>query len=130
MAYEHPKLNTLSGGWYAVFPDGNVITEEDMPWLEVPNKNTIKLMGLKRHNKFYEFAGKEIYASPGETHVREIIINPTDGLAVTKQSLVGWFIGWYEPDGKVLMRVDAESGALVKEKIPYGRESDNQDTPS
>lgn len=127
MPYDHPKLNLLGGGWYAVFKDGSVITEEDMPWLEVPNKKDIKLMGLKRHNKYYEIEDKDIFAAPGETHVREIIINPTDGVAVTKQSLVGWFIGWYEPDGKVLMRVDAITGQITQEKIPYGSEARGQE---
>jgi hypothetical protein len=122
MVYSHPKLNLLQGGWYVVFKDGNVITEEEMSWIEVPNKKQIQIMGLKRHNKYYEIEGKEVYTPPGETHFREIIVNPGTGYAVTKQDIVGWNIGYYTPEGKMIMRVSAIDRSVTTELIPYDKE--------
>ena len=67
-------------------------------------------MGLKRHNKYYEIAGKENYLPPGETHLREVIINPQIGKdVVTKNTLVGWYIGYYEGNNKKVLRVFKDS---------------------
>lgn len=123
MPYNHPKINVLEGGWYAVMQDGSVYTESEMAWSQVPNKKNIKLMGLKRMNKHYELEGKEIYCPPGETHMRELTINNGSGNSVTTQTLVGWFIGYYESDGKNLLRVDANTGKMWYDKIPYDKDS-------
>lgn len=116
MPYSHQKINLLEGGWYVVFEDGSVITEAEMPWVMVPNKKNIKIMGLKRHNKHYEIEGKRNYIAPGETHLRELAINNGTGVSVTKQTLVGWFIGYYEGIKKILWRVDFETGKFTKEE--------------
>lgn len=118
MPYNHEKINILDGGWYIVFNDGSVITEQEMSWIEVPNKRDIKLMGLKRHNKQYEIEGKENYIAPGETHYREIIVSPPDGHAITKQSLIGWFIGYCDKEGKTILRVSAIDRSAVMEVMP------------
>ena len=123
MAYNHQKINLLSGGWYCVFNDGSVITEDEMDWIQVPNKKNIKIMGLKRMNKHYELEGKESYCAPGESHMRELTINRGDGqIAITKQTRVGWFIGYYDKTCKVLLRVSAIDGKLTTEEIPYKQE--------
>jgi hypothetical protein len=119
MPYNHYKINILEGGWYAVYSNGEVVTEDEMPWLQVPNKKDIKIMGLKRMNKHYELEGKENFCPPGETHMRELIINPGEGMAVTKQTLVGWYIGYYDKVGKVITRINAQTGVLNTEIIPY-----------
>ncbi len=119
MVVSHPKINLLEGGWYAVYKSGQVITEAEMPWVNVPNKKDIKLMGIKRMHKHLELEGKKNFCPPGETHVREIIVNPGNGVAVTKQSLVAWFIGYYEKDHKVIIKIDAETGKVSTEKIPF-----------
>jgi hypothetical protein len=121
MIFNSPKLNLLQGGWYVVFKDGSVITEEDMSWVEVPRKKDIQIMGLKRHNKYYEIEGKETYTAPGETHFREIIVNPGTGYAVTKQDLISWNIGYYAPEGKVIMRVSATDKSVTTEVVPYNK---------
>jgi hypothetical protein len=118
MVLEAPQVNTLEGGWYVQFKSGDVITEAEMDWIQVPNKKDIKLMGLKRMHKRYEIENKT-FCSPGETHMREIIVNPGGSVALTKQTLVSWFIGYYEQDGKVIVRIDATTGKVTTEKIPY-----------
>ena len=120
MPYNHPKLNLLPGGWYIVYKNGEVTTEaEEIPWSLVPNKKDIQIMGLKRHNKYLELEGKESYIPPGETHMRELCINPGTGYAVTKQTLQGWFIGFYDVDKKIIHRIDALTGAFTTEEAPY-----------
>jgi hypothetical protein len=116
---EHNKLNLLDSGWYVIYKDlQTIITEEDMSWLQVPNKKDIKVMGLKKHNKYYELVDKEYFIPPGETHCREIIVNPGTEFAVTKQTLIGWFIGYYEKNIKVLLRVSAIDRSVTTEKVP------------
>lgn len=118
MPYNHSKINALQGGWYVVFYSGEVITEDDqIPWVMVPNKKLIKIMGLKRHNKYIEIEGKENYLAPGETHCREIMINPGTEIAVTKQTLQGWFIGYYDGNRKIIKRVNADTGKITEEYI-------------
>lgn len=119
MPYNHNKVNELAGGWYAVFKDGSVITEEDMSWIEIPSKINIKLVGLKRHNKYYELEGKLAYLPPGETHMRELSMSVQSGVAVTKQSLIGWYIGYYDIDARVYWRVDAITGNFTEERVLY-----------
>lgn len=118
MVYSSPKINTLTGGFYAVFKDGSVITEDEMPWVSVPNKKDIVIMGLKRHNKHFELRDK-VFGPPGEQHMRELAINNGTGVGVTKQSLVGWFLSYYTPTAKVYFRVDAITGKAWEEEVPY-----------
>lgn len=121
MPYNHPRLNYLRGGWYVVFEDGSVLTEEEMPWIKVPNKKNIKLMGLKRHNKYYELEGKENYIPPGETHMKDLSFG--DGkLRITKSTLISWYIGFYDTVGKNYLRVCSKTGKVTREVIPYEKE--------
>lgn len=120
MPYNHHKINELDSGWYVVFKDGSVITEAEMSWISVPHKKDIQIMGIKRMNKHYEISGKDSYCPPGETHCRELCLAPGDGkVAVTKQTRVGWYIGYYDQSCKVLTRISAVDGSIVTEKIPY-----------
>lgn len=119
MAYKHDKINKLEGGWYIVYKNGNVITERDMPWVQIPNKKDIDIMGLKWRNRYIELKGKDSYVPPGETQMRELSVSDGSKVQVTKQSLVGRFIGYYDKDYKVISRIDHSTGKLTTEKIPY-----------
>jgi hypothetical protein len=119
MVYSHEKINLLDGGWYVVYKDGSVISEKEMPWIKVPNKKNIKIMGLKWRNRQVEFKDKENYIPPGETHMRELALAGGKKIKVTKESIVGRFIGYYEKDHKVVARIDLNTGKFVKEKVFY-----------
>jgi hypothetical protein len=120
MPYNHNKINVLDSGWYVVYKNGEVITQaEDISWIQIPNKKDIKIMGLKRHNKHLELEDKETYIAPGETHLRELCINPGTGFAVTKNTLQGWFIGYYDKNCKVIHRINAETGEYTVDEVPY-----------
>ena len=116
MGYSHEKINQLEGGWYVVFSDGSVITENDMIWVQVPNKKDIQIMGLKWRNKCFELKDKDSYIPPGETHMRELSGAGDGKIQVTKQTLVGRFIGYYDEDCKVLSRIDTSSGEFTTER--------------
>lgn len=122
MVYSDPKIDRLSGGWYAVYKDGKVVTQEEGPWCLVTNKKNIQILGIKKFNKCYELIGKENYLPPGETHCRELCVNPGTGIAVTKQTLVGWYIGYCEKDGKVILRINAKDKQSWIEKVPFNKE--------
>jgi len=117
MPYNHPKLNLLEGGWYVVFNNGEVFTEPEGQWSVVPNKKDIKIMGLKRHNKYFELEGKESYLPPGESHLKELTLGA--GNMRTVDSLIGWFIGYYGDKGKIYLRVDSKTGKSIEEVVPY-----------
>jgi hypothetical protein len=119
MVFAHPKINTLEGGWYVVYGDGSVVTENDMPWIKVPNKTDIKIMGLKWRHKHFELEGKKAYVAPGETHMRELSMRDTGKVSISKPSVVGRFIGYYDTDKKVITRVDLTSGKFITEEVPY-----------
>jgi len=116
MPISHEKVNILAGGFYCQFKDGSVITEEEMPWIEVPNKKDIVVMGLKRHFKHYELQNK-VFGPPGETHMRELALASGEGEVQTKQTLVGWFLSYYENNHKVFFRVDAITGKFWEDKV-------------
>jgi hypothetical protein len=118
MPYNHEKINQLTGGWYVVLKDGTVHTQQETDWTSIPNKKDIKVMGLKRMNKHYELQDKAAYCPPGETHMKELAIG-TQELMVTKDDLVGWYIGHYTDQGKEITRINATDGSIVKEVIPY-----------
>lgn len=120
---EHNKLNILNSGWYVIYNDLSIVTEEEMSWLEVPNKKDIKVMGLKKHNKYYELVDKYNFIPPGETHCRELKVNPGTGFAVTTQTLIGWFIGYFDKSDKVLLRVSAIDRSATTERIPMNSEN-------
>lgn len=121
MVWNHEKINNLTGGWYVVFKDGSVITEEEMPWIQVPNKKDIKIMALKRHQKHYELQDK-LFGPPGETHVRELSIASGEELQVTKQTLVGWFLTYYTDTHKVFFRVFVDSKTPVEDQVPLNQQ--------
>lgn len=117
--FPHEKINQLTGGWYAVFNDGTVVTEEEMPWSMVEGKKNVRLIGLKWRHKAYELEGKESYVPPGETHLRDISIGSDNEIRITKSSLVSRFIGYYDTDCKVIVRVDTDTGKFYEERISY-----------
>lgn len=117
MPCSHPKVNLLTGGWYIQYKNKDVLTEGEVSWTLVPNKKDIILMGLKRHNKLYELENKT-FGPPGETHVRELAI-ASGGLQVTKQSLVGWYLTYYTQTHKVFFRVEASTGKVWEDAIPF-----------
>lgn len=118
MPYSAEKINLLSGGWYVVMHSGQVYTQEETDWTSIPNKRDIRLVGLKRMNKHYEIEGKDAYCPPGETHMKELSIGSKE-LMVTKDDLIGWYIGHYTSQGKEITRISAIDGTIVKEIIPY-----------
>jgi len=120
MPYNSEKINLLPGGWYCVLNDGTVHTEEEIAWLDIPNKRDIKLVGLKRMNKYFELENKQPYFAPGETHMKELTLVETQ--LVTKSTLVGWFIGYYDGAEKVYWRVDAETGKNWYERVSIGQQ--------
>lgn len=117
MVISNNKVNLLMGGWYVQFKDGSVITESEMVWHKVPNKKDIVLMGLKWRNKHYEITNKLAYIPPGEKHRKDLTLAQNRMRTVTTK--VGKFIGYYDKDHKVIIRVDYKTGKFSKEILPY-----------
>ena len=131
MTLHHPKLKDLqNGGWYVLFHDGTVITENDMSWIKVPNKKDIRLMGLKWRHKQCEIEGKDNYLPPGQTHCRNFSVNSGNEIQISKQNILSRTIGYYDTDRKVIYRVDVNTGKFVIEEIMYDPSKSPEDGPS
>lgn len=119
MIHSHiPKINLLEAGWYVIYQDGTCVTENEMLWTQVPNKNNIKVMGLKWRHKYFELENKAPYVPPGETHFREIAVSSAQ-LQVSEPSITARYIGYYGPKGKIITRVELATGKFITEEIPY-----------
>ena len=67
MIFNSKKIDNISFGWYAVFKDNSVITELDnLPWIKVPKKKDIVILGLKCRHRHAELIDKAAYAPPRE----------------------------------------------------------------
>lgn len=117
MVVNHPKVNRLMGGWYIQYEDGGVVTQDELIWSKVPNKKNIKIMGLKWRHKHYELSDKLAYIPPGETIKKDLSISRNSLKTVSNK--VGRFIGYYDEDHKVIIRVNIETGKFTKEVVPY-----------
>jgi hypothetical protein len=124
MPIQHEKVNLLEGGWYVVYTDGTVKTMDEVgTWIKVPNKSEISIMGLKCRSKVYELKKKDNnpFLPPGRTEMREISVEQTGEIKVTKSPIMGWFIGYYDTDTeeKVIVRANKVTGKFSVERASY-----------
>lgn len=114
------EVNILSAGWYCLMQDNTVFTEDMIDWINVPNKNQIQLMGMKRMHKFFEITGKAPYINPGVTKYLDLKVAANSNVPqVTANTTHSYFIGYYDTDCKVIHRVRVSDGYFSIEKEPY-----------
>ena len=100
------QMMNLARGWFVVYNNGNVVTEDDTDWDKV-NRGEIKILGLKWFDKFWTLSGKTAYVqfkrgwSP---------FNPNGG--ETPVFCEERCIGYYEGADKVVYRVNEKTGSM------------------
>ena len=106
------KLMNLVRGWFVVYDDGTLVTEDDTNWLKV-KKTKIKVLGLKWHDKFWTIRDKKNYVQfkrgSAPFNLNGGVI-PPEMLRCEERC-----IGYYEGDKKVIYRVNDRTGKMKPE---------------
>lgn len=105
----------MQRGWIAVFKDGEVICEDDMPWIKVPKKKNIRKMILKWDDRFWSFDDKEHYTVPKKRGYIDV------NMGGSSQGIHSRTIGYYDMEEKckVVLRVEETTGKMEYEIEPF-----------
>ena len=100
------QIMNLSRGWFVVYKDGSMVTEDEIDWVNV-NRAEIKVLGLKWFDKFWTLSGKTAYIqfkrgwAPYAPNGGEVPIFCDERC-----------IGYYEGADKVIYRVKERTGKM------------------
>jgi hypothetical protein len=109
------KMMNLSCGWFVVYKDNSVVTEEETDWGKV-RKGEIKMLGLKWFDKFWTISGKTAYIQFKRGSVSFSPSGISRDIRCEERC-----IGYYEGNKKVIYRVNERTGRMT----PEVRGSDN-----
>ncbi len=101
------KLMNLSKGWFVVYTDGSLVTEDDTDWYKV-KRGDIQILGLKWHNKFWTISGKTAYVQFKRGSAGFSPSGAVDTSIVCEERC----IGYYEGTSKVVYRVNEHTGRM------------------
>lgn len=105
------SIMNLSKGWFVVYKDGTVSTEDEVTWNKV-HKDEIKIMGLKWHDKFWTIPDKSPYIPPFK---RGCSTFASSGAVIQEVACIERGIGYYEGASKVIYRVNEFTGKMRME---------------
>lgn len=100
-------LMNLSKGWFVVYNDNSLVTEDSTDWNKV-NRGEIKILGLKWKDKFWTISGKTAYVQFKRGSVG---FSPT-GVVDSNITCEERCIGYYEGSSKVVYRVNERTGQM------------------
>lgn len=101
------KLMNLVKGWFVIYNDGSMVTEEEIDWGKV-DKGKIKTLGLKWYEKFWTISGKTAYI---QFKRGSAPFSPA-GFYETNIRCEERCIGYYEGKDKVIYRVNERTGQM------------------
>lgn len=106
-------LMNLVKGWFVVYKDGTLVTENQCDWNKV-KKPEIHILGLKWGEKYWSIKGKSAYIQfkRGSVPFRPAAISNDPNSDYRCEAR---YIGYYEGAKKVLYRVDELSGRMTLE---------------
>lgn len=107
------KFMNLVFGWFVIYTDGSLITEEDLHWDKV-KKGSIKILGLKWHDKVWTIRDKTawIQFKRGSVPFSITGVNEINHVSCEERC-----IGYYEGDKKVIYRVNNRTGQMRPEVV-------------
>lgn len=100
------KMMNLSKGWFVIYEDGRVVTEDEMDWSKVKRAG-IKTIGIKWYDKIWTLTDQAPYIQfkrgsvPFSLHNEEVEVQCTERC-----------IGYYEGSSKVVYRVNEFTGQM------------------
>lgn len=103
------KLMNLMFGWFVVYNDGTLVTEDDTHWNKV-RKGSIKVLGLKWRDRIWTITGKTAYLQ----FKRGSVPFSPDGF-VGNERCEERCIGYYEGNQKIIYRVNNRTGRMTPE---------------
>lgn len=107
------KMMNLSKGWFVVYADGSVVTEDEVDWQKV-ERNKIKILGLKWHQKFWTIRDKTSYIQFKRASVP---FSPSGICTEEDMRCEERCIGYYEGSSKVIYRVNNHTGQMRPEVL-------------
>jgi hypothetical protein len=102
------SLMNLSRGWFVVYKDNTVQTEDEVTWNKV-RKGDIKMVGLKWFDKFWTIPNKTAYVPPFK---RGTVSDVFPDIQCLERC-----IGYYEGKDKVIYRVNEFTGKMYMQVI-------------
>lgn len=103
------KLMNLVFGWFVVYNDGVLVTEEDIHWSKV-RRGDIKVLGIKWRDRVWTISGKSAYLQ----FKRGSVPFSTSGVS-HDVNCEERCIGYYEGNQKVVYRVNNRTGKMMPE---------------
>jgi len=101
------RLMNLSAGWFVVYKDGTLVTEDEMHWNKV-RKGEIQILGLKWHDKIWTIKDKTAWVQFKRGSVAFSSSGVSDDSFCEERC-----IGYYEGSKKVIYRVSNRTGRMV-----------------
>ena len=110
------RMITMYRGWIAIYSDGRVFCEEDMPWKKLPSKKEIVCVLLKWDDRFWSLDNKQHYMAPSR---REMVVIGAGGISapMTQSRAIGYYD--METKERVVLRVDEATGRMSYETTPF-----------
>jgi len=105
------KFMNLVIGWFVVYKDGNLITEDEMSWNNV-KKGEIRILGLKWHEKVWTIKDKTAWVQ-----FKRGSVPFSPGGINYDIDCEERCIGYYEGAKKVIYRVNNHTGRMRPEVI-------------
>lgn len=103
------NLMNLSRGWFVVYKNGSVVTEDNTEWGAV-RKGDIKVLGLKWFDKYWTISGKTAYLQFKRGSVSISPSGVSSDIACEERC-----IGYYEGSLKVIYKVNERTGRMTQE---------------
>lgn len=101
------KLMNLSRGWFVVYKDGTLVTEDDTAW-ETVDRSNIKVLGLKWLDRFWTIRDKSAYIQFKRGSAPWAPLGGIVPIRCEERC-----IGYYEGKDKVVFRVNEYTGKMT-----------------
>jgi len=105
------RLMNLAAGWFVVFKDGNLVTEDELHWNKV-RKGEIQILGIKWQDKIWTIRDKTAWVQ----FKRGSVPFSTTGVCETV-NCEERCIGYYDGAKKIIYRVNNRTGKMKPEVI-------------
>jgi len=101
------KIMSLPKGWIAIYDNGDVVVEGDLPWSKVV-KRRIASLHIKWYDRFWDLIGKDSYVC---FQRKSVPFNPAGGAGTV--SIEERCIGFYDEAGrKIIYAVNEHTGRM------------------
>lgn len=105
------RFMNLQAGWFVVYKDGSMVTEDEVHWDKV-SKGNIKILGLKWGDKVWSIRDKTAWVQFKRGSVSFSSTGVSHNVDCEERC-----IGYYEGKSKVIYRVNNHTGRMVPEVI-------------